>query len=219
MYIDRIMTRDVVRATEDTKVTHLASLMRDRNVRHVPVVRDDDRLVGLVTYRDLQRVGPSPITTLSVGEVNYLLGKLTAAKVMKTDLVTCSPDTLVEDAAFLMRQRRIGCLPVTQDGRLVGIVTMEDLADFFLDITGCRQPDTTRIAVHLPDRTGELQKLLAAINDAGGYIATVVSPQHPDTTGMRICIVRYRADDPEALDRRLRELGYDLVTENLPRRD
>jgi acetoin utilization protein AcuB len=216
MYIDRIMTRDVVRVTEDTKVTHMASLMRDRNVRHVPVVRDDDRLVGLVTYRDLQRIGPSPITTLSVGEVNYLLGKLTAAKVMKTELVTCTPDTLVEDAGFLMREKRIGCLPVTQDERLVGIVTMEDLADFFLDITGCRQPGTTRIAVHLPDRTGELQKLLAAINAAGGYIATVVSPQHPDNTGMRICIVRYRADEPAALDRRLRELGYDLVTENLP---
>lgn len=216
MYVDRIMSRAVVKVTEDTKLTHLAGLMRDQNVRHLPVVRGDDELVGLVTYRDLQRVGPSPITTLAVGEVNYLLSKLTAAKVMKTELVTCSPDTLVEDAGFLMRQRRIGCLPVTQGRRLVGIVTMEDLADFFLDITGCRLPGTTRIAVHLPDRTGELRKLLGAINEAGGYIATVISPLHPDATGMRICIVRYRAEDPQGLDRRLRELGYDLITENLP---
>ncbi|MBS1223931.1 MAG: domain signal transduction protein [Proteobacteria bacterium] len=167
MYVDQIMTREVLQVAEDARVTQMAALMRDHHIRHLPVVRDG-HLVGLVTSHDLERVSPSPITTLSVGEANYLLGKLTAAKVMRTKVITCVPD------------------------------------------------DTTRIAVHLPDTTGQLGRLLAAVNDAGGYIATVVSPLHPDQTGLRIAVVRYRADDPRALNQRLRELGYDLLTETFP---
>jgi len=217
MYVEQIMSRDVTTVTEDTRVTHLSGLMHGRCVSHLPVVKDEDMLVGLVSFRDLQRLSPSSISTLSVGEANYLLGKLTAAKIMQTEVVTCSPDTLVEDAASLMRKEGVGCLPVTRDGRLVGIVTIEDVLDFFLEITGCGSEDTARIAVHLTDRAGELAKFLAVINAGGGYIATVVSPQHPDQTGKRIVIVRFRAPEPQAIDRRLRELGYELITENLPR--
>ena len=215
MFVDRIMTRDVLQVTEDTRLPQLAALMRDHHIRHLPVVREG-RLVGLVTSHDLERVSPSPITTLSVGEANYLLGKLTAARVMRTQVITCASDTLVEEAARLLRQEKIGCLPVVENGKLVGILTHEDLLDFFLDITGCLMEDTTRIAVHLPDTTGQLGQLLAAINQAGGYIATVVSPLHPDQTGLRIVVVRYRASDPRALNQCLRDLGYDLLTETLP---
>jgi acetoin utilization protein AcuB len=218
MYVEQIMSHEVTSVTEDTRVTHLAGLMHGQCVTHLPVVRGEDTLVGLVSFRDLQRLSPSPVSTLSVGEANYLLGKLTAGKIMQTEVVTCSPDTLIEDAAHLMRKEGVGCLPVTRDGRLIGIVTIEDMLDFFLEITGCGSEDTARIAVHLPDRTGELAKLLGAINAGGGYIATVVSPQHADQTGMRIAIVRFRADEPQAIDRRLRELGYELITENLPRK-
>ncbi len=216
MYVDRIMTREVVQAGEEMRAPQLAALMRDHHIRHLPVVRDG-HLVGLVTSHDLERVSPSPITTLSVGEANYLIGKLTAAKLMRSKVITCAPDTLVEEAAHLLRQERIGCLPVVdQHGKLVGILTHEDLLDFFLDITGCLMTDTARIAVHLPDTIGQLSRLLAAINEAGGYIATVVSPLHPDQTGLRIAVVRYRAADPRALNQTLRDLGYDLLTETLP---
>ncbi|HRD50370.1 MAG: CBS domain-containing protein [Candidatus Competibacter sp.] len=215
MYVDRIMTREVLQVTETTRVPQLAALMRDRHIRHLPVARDG-QLVGLVTHHDLERVSPSPVTTLSVGEANYLLGKLTAAQVMQTPVVTCAPDTLVEEAARLLRQEKIGCLPVVENGRLVGILTHEDVLDFFLDITGCLMEDTTRIAVHLPDTIGQLGRLLSTINDAGGYIATVVSPLHPDQTGLRIAVVRYRAGTPRALNQHLRDLGYDLLTETLP---
>ncbi len=216
MYVDRIMTREVVQASEEMRAPQLAALMRDHHIRHLPVVRDG-HLVGLVTSHDLERVSPSPVTTLSVGEANYLIGKLTAARLMRAKVITCAPDTLVEEAAHLLRQERIGCLPVVdQHGKLVGILTHEDLLDFFLDITGCLMTDTARIAVHLPDTIGQLGRLLAAINEAGGYIATVVSPLHPDQTGLRIAVVRYRAADPRALNQTLRDLGYDLLTETLP---
>ena len=189
------MTRDVVPAVEAMRAPQLAALMRDHHIRHLPVVRDG-HLVGLVTSHDLERVSPSPVTTLSVGEANYLIGKLTAARLMRAKVITCAPDTLVEEAAHLLRQERIGCLPVVdQHGKLVGILTHEDLLDFFLDITGCLMTDTARIAVHLPDTIGQLGRLLAAINEAGGYIATVVSVSytHLDVYKRQVCGVQRAA--------------------------
>ncbi len=216
MYVDRIMTRNVLQVSEEMRAPQLAALMRDHHIRHLPVVRDGG-LVGLVTSHDLERASPSPVTTLSVGEANYLISKLTAAKLMRSKVISCTPDTLVEEAAHRMRQEKIGCLPVVDHGgKLVGILTHEDLLDFFLDITGCLMADTTRIAIHLPDSTGQRGRLLMAINSAGVYIATVVSPLHPDQTGLRIAVVRYRAPDPRALNQSLRNLGYDLLTETLP---
>jgi acetoin utilization protein AcuB len=219
MYVEKIMSRPVDTVAADLKLSQAAHQMHEKGRRFLPVVDADGRLLGLLSHRELERAEPSAITTLSVGEVNYLMAKIKVEQVMRREVITCGPGTLIEAAGQLMRNKRIGCLPVV-DGQmqLLGIVTDDDILDFFLAITGCGMEDTTRIAVHLPDRAGELAKLLAAINGQGGYIATVVSPVVPDETGMRIVIVRFRAPDPNALDRYLRAQGYDLFTEELARR-
>jgi acetoin utilization protein AcuB len=220
MYVEKIMSRPVDTITANAKLSQVAHLMRQKGRRFLPVVDERGRLVGLLSHRELERAEPSAITTLAVGEVNYLLAKVTVEQVMRREVITCGPGTLVEVAGQLMRDKGIGCLPVIdEERRLLGIVTDDDILDFFLAITGCGMEDTTRIAVHLPDRMGELARFLAAINAQGGYIATVVSPVAPDETGMRIVIVRYRAADPAAIDRHLRALGIDIFTEEMaPRR-
>ena len=216
MYVEQIMSRPVDTVTTDLKLSQVAHLMREKGRRFLPVVDGSGRLLGLLSHREVEKAEPSAITTLSVGEVNYLMAKVKVEQVMRREVITCGPGTLVEVAGQLMRDRGIGCLPVVDgEGRLLGIVTDDDILDFFLAITGCGLEDTTRIAVHLPDRAGELAKFLAAINGQGGYIATVVSPVAPDATGMRIVIVSFRAADPAALDQHLRGLGYDLYTEEL----
>ena len=216
MYVEKIMSRPVDTVTADLKLSQAAHRMRELGRRFLPVVDGEGCLVGFLSHRELEKAEPSAITTLSVGEVNYLMAKVRVAQVMRTEVFTCAPGTLVETAGQLMRDRRIGCLPVVEPGgHLVGIITEDDILDFFLAITGSGLADTTRIAVHLPDRAGELAKFLAAINAQGGYIATVVSPTIPDETGMRMVIVRFRAPEPAALDRYLREQGYDLFTEEL----
>lgn len=216
MYVDRMMTREVIKVTPDTKVTRMAGIMRDRHVRHLPVVDEGGHLVGLVSQRDLQRASPSAITTLSTGEVNYLLSKVTAEKIMHREVVTCSPDALVEEAACLMRDRAIGCLPVVEAGRLVGILTGVDMIDFFLDVSGCRAVDTARITVNLRGGHDGFSKLLPMIEELGGHITSVLSPAQADEAGLRPIIIRYRAADPEAVDRKLKDAGYDVVSENLP---
>lgn len=216
MHVQQIMSQPVDTITADLKLSQAAQLMREKGRRFLPVTDGDGRLIGLLSHRELERAEPSAITTLSVGEVNYLMSKVKVADVMHKEVISCTPRTLVEDAGQLMRERSIGSLPVVEDGRLVGIVTDDDILDFLLQITGCHLKDTARIMVHLPDRIGELGRFLKTINELGGYIATVVSPVLPDETGMRVAIVRYRAGDPSGLDDGLRERGYDLITEEFP---
>jgi acetoin utilization protein AcuB len=215
MYVEKFMSSPVDTVTADWKLAQVAERMRDKGRRFLPVV-DGERLIGLLTHRELERAEPSSITTLSVGEVNYLMSKITAGQIMRKQVATCTPKTLVEEAGHLIRQQQVGCLPVVEDERLIGIITEDDILDFFLAITGCTLSDTTRIAVHLPDRTGQLSALLQAINQYGGYIATVVSPVATDETGQRVAILRYRAEHPAQLDEQLRQQGYDLITEELP---
>ncbi len=211
MYISEIMSTRLDTVTADTKLSHAAKLMREQQRRFLPVVDEEMHLVGLFGHRELASAEPSSITTLSVGEVNYLTSKVTVGQLMKKNPLTCTPNTLVEEAGFVIRQHKVGCLPVLEDDRLVGVVSVSDILDFFLDITGCGLSDTTRIAVKLPDQKGALGRLLNAINDFGGYIATVVSPVEQDEQGRRTAIIRHRSSDPETLDRHLQELGYELV--------
>jgi acetoin utilization protein AcuB len=216
MYVAQIMTTKVDTATREMKLSQASQLMRDKGRRFLPVVDEKKHLVGLFSHKELARSEPSAITTLSVGEVNYLTSKVTVGQLMQHKPLTCTPDTLVEEAGLLMRENKAGCLPVVHDGHLVGVVTEDDILDFLLEITGCSLTDTARIAIHLPDETGALGRLMGRINEFGGYIATVVSPISKDASGMRIAIIRYRADNPESLDDHLQELGYDLITEELP---
>jgi len=110
----------------------------------------------------------------------------------------------------------VGNLPVIENNEVVGVVSETDILDFLLDITGSKLSSTARIAISLPNKPRALAGLLNKINDAGGYIATVVSPVSQMDSPKRIAIVRYIADNPADLDKHLQELGYEIITEELP---
>ncbi len=216
MYIEQIMSRNVDSVTEEMKLSHASHLMGEKERQVLPVVDDTNRLQGLLTQKEIDQAEPSAITTLSVGEVNYLMSTLRVANVMLRDVITCSPDTLIEEAGQLMRQKKISSLPVVSAGKLVGIITDADILDFFLDITGCTLKETARIALHLNDDRGALGHFLDDITALGGYIATVVSPYSKDASGKRTVILRFTAEDPEAIDSALRAKGYEIITERMP---
>ena len=99
--------------------------MVEERIRHLVVV-DDARVVGIVTDRDVRLNLPSPATSLSVWELNYLLHKLTVGGVMTTSVIVVNPDRPIAEAARIMLDHKIGALPVVEDGRLVGIITESD---------------------------------------------------------------------------------------------
>lgn len=126
MRVSEWMTRGIVTVTPETPIPEAKQIMERRKIRHLPVL-DGRRLVGIVTDRDIRLSLPSPATSLSVWEINYLLARLTVGEVMTKPPITVESEAPVTDAARLMLEHRIGALPVVAGGELLGIVTETDL--------------------------------------------------------------------------------------------
>jgi acetoin utilization protein AcuB len=121
-----LMTRALVTAPPTMPVLEARALMTERRIRHLLVV-DAGKLVGIITDRDIRLNLPSPATSLSVWELNYLLAKLTVESVMTRAVITVDADRDAREAARLMVDHRIGALPVTAEGGPIGILTETDL--------------------------------------------------------------------------------------------
>jgi acetoin utilization protein AcuB len=144
MLVKEIMESRLVTITTRTTLPEAVQLARERGIRHLPVL-DHGKLVGIVSDRDLKRAMASPATTLEIHELNYLLERLRVEEIMTRTVITVRPDTAVEDAAAIMVRERISALPVTQEGRLAGIVTETDILKLFVKLMGA-QPWTSAAA-------------------------------------------------------------------------
>ena len=135
MVIRELMTGGLATVRRETSVQDARELMARRKIRHLPVTAPGGGLVGIVTDRDIRLNLPSLATSLSIGEVNHLLAKLTVGEIMTRSVITIGPDRPVREAAQLMLEHRIGALPVVDDGHLIGILTETDIVRAFVETT------------------------------------------------------------------------------------
>ena len=120
------MTRSPVAITEDTSLTAASRLMKDNDIRRLPVV-EHGKVVGIVTWGDIREASASDATSLTVFELGYLLRKLQVDRFMTRHPITVTPTTTISRAAQLMMEHKIGGLPVVENGKLVGILTESDI--------------------------------------------------------------------------------------------
>jgi acetoin utilization protein AcuB len=133
MLVRALMTGAPITLPPDISIFEARRLMDAERIRHVLVTLGGD-LLGIVTDRDIRLNMPSQATSLSVWELNYLLAKVTVGEVMTRSVITIGPDLDAHDAAQIMVDRKIGALPVIDDGKLVGIVTETDLLRAFVRV-------------------------------------------------------------------------------------
>lgn len=134
MQVRDYMSTPPVTVTKQTGVQQALRTMRTHRIRRLPVVDDAETLVGIVSERDLLYASPSPATTLSVWELNYLLAKLEVGEVMTRHVISTTPDASLRSTARLMLGNKIGGLPVVDSqNRVVGIITESDIFRAFLD--------------------------------------------------------------------------------------
>ncbi len=170
MLVRDLMTPDPICGRPEMVVTEIQRLMSDNRIRHLPMVDEEGKLVGLVTQRSLFSALRTEESDLSQFEVSYILAKIRARQVMVQDVITINQDVPVEEAARIMADKRIGCLPVMGDGELVGIITDNDLFNAMLNLLGARRSGI-RLVVLQPDRTGEVARLTNVIAQQGGYLS------------------------------------------------
>ncbi|MFW5972532.1 MAG: CBS and ACT domain-containing protein [Bacteroidota bacterium] len=200
MQIRDIMSQPVRSIGPDVPLSEAYREMHESDLRHFPVV-EEDRLVGVITDRDLRyatsRLHPHPLDPGTA-----------VREVMASHPVTAAPLDPVEEAARLMRGRKIGCLPVVENGQLVGIVTGMDLLDALVRLTGLEKP-SSRLEVVVKDKSGTLADLTALIASSGFNIRSMLTyPQHGDDLHV---IMRIDTIHPHHLVETLSERGIEVL--------
>lgn len=166
MLIKERMSSPVITVEPNLPIMDALELMKSKGIRRTPVMKDG-KLVGIISDKDLLNAAPSDATSLSVWELNYLLGKISVSEIMTKNVFTVTEDTPIEEAAYLMAAKKIGGLPVMSDGHLVGLITETDLFRIFLELMGAQQ-DGVRVTALVPNKVGELDVLTHAIAEGGG---------------------------------------------------
>ena len=176
------MSRYPVTTTPGASVPDALKVMQGSKVRTLPVLDDQGRLVGIVSLVDLFRVSPSPATSLSVWEIDYLLEKIKVESVMTKEVVTVTEDTPLEEAGRILADHSISGLPVMRDGELVGMISESELFSTLMELFGARRKGV-RVMAKITARKGGLAKLAEAVAAAGGqFVAFGIHPSEDAIT-------------------------------------
>ena len=206
MFVRERMSSPAVTITPETTFQDALKLMRDRKFRRLPVVDEAGRLVGIVSERDLLHASPSPATSLSVFEVNYLLWKLKIADMMTHNVISIASDAPIENAAGLMVSNKVGGLPVVdRDNKVIGLITETDIFRAFVELLGGGEKGL-RLTLSVPSGSGTLAKLATAITELGGVILSVGSLDR-ETDGKREVIVKVRGVKRDEVIAAMERLG------------
>jgi len=208
MLVRERMSSNPVTVTADVPITEALRLMRDRQVRRLPVLDEQGNLIGIVSEKDLLYASPSPATSLSIYEMHYLLSRLRVQELMTTEVITVTADTLLEEAARIMVDHKIGGLPVTEGRKLLGIITQTDIFEVLLEQFGARQKGL-RLSLEIPERKGEMARITTAIAHLGGDILALGTFLGDDPTTALVTI-KVKDVSAEALEATMRDLGVQI---------
>lgn len=214
MQVKEIMTKAPLTIKKTTLLSDALELMQNNSIRRLLVVDDNDKLVDIVTKKDLSEVSASPATSLSIFELNYLLAKTTIGDILKVrkdrpgKLITIDQNALVGQAAVLLREHKIGGLPVMNGEEVVGIVTESDIFDVFITVMGYKEPGTRIIIEIEEDKGGILRDISEIIFANGGNIQKLLVYANKEE---KIMIeLRITSQDDQKIVNELKEKGFNL---------
>lgn len=193
MLVKEWMSRPVVTVTPDVSMRSARMILARNSIGAVPVVRDD-KLVGLLTDRDLARAEASDATTLSAHELSYLLEKTTVETIMRRNPVTIEFDATLSEAADLFVEHKIQALPVMVNGdQLTGMLTRSDLGKAFLTLTSFGRRGV-QIGLRISSRPGAVLGVIASVGNAGARLASLISTDGHDSESRNVYLHIYEVD-------------------------
>lgn len=188
MFVSDWMTIKVFTVSPDDSIAVAAKLVREKGIKHLPVVRFD-KVVGILSDRDIKEYVPSKATSLDVYELHYLLLKTKVKEIVNTLVFTTTPDTPIEEAAMVMHDNNIGCLPVIKQNRLSGIISDRDIFRVLVDITGVRHGGH-RIYVTIDDRPGSIKDVADIVRKHGFALQSILTSYEGVKEGLRRVVIR-----------------------------
>ncbi len=211
MFIDKSMTRKVITVHPETSILEARDIMIDRRIRHIPVVDEDNTLLGIVTDRDLRTALPSPL--LMDPETNQLrerIARLKIRDIMTKDVVTISPTGTLEDALLLMQKMRVGAFPVVdRQKKLIGIISTRDLLRAFINVLGLEEPGTL-LGILAEDKLGQMKRIVDAISEEKVSFGSILVARHWEE-GKRAVFPYLLTNNVAPIKKKLEMLGFELL--------
>jgi len=209
MFVSRSMTRKVVTVDEEAGILDAQKLMAENKIRHLPIIDENQRLVGIVTDRDIRSALPYHFYE-EPQSVREKIRTLKVKDIMTRDPLSISPAYTIQDALLLIQNSKVGALPVVDDDRrLEGIISVRDLLRAFINVLGIGEPGTL-LCILVEEKIGQLKKIVDAITEENISFGSVLVARYWDTN-KRAVFTYLLTQNIAHVKKKLQDLGFTLL--------
>lgn len=211
MFVSRSMTRGVVTAAPETSLFDLQELMAAHRIRHIPIVDEQRKVVGIVSDRDIRSALPFRFFKEGLSETEREKFKnIRARDIMTSPVITISPGYTIQDALLMIQNAKVGALPVVdEEGRLRGILSVRDLLRAFINVLGIGEPGTL-LCILVEEKVGQLKKIVDAITEMGISFGSVLVARYWEED-KRAVFPYLLTQNVAQVKKKLTEMGYTLI--------
>ncbi|CAM2972798.1 CBS and ACT domain-containing protein [Salinicoccus roseus] len=206
MLVERIMTSPVRTLTPEHTIEDALNMMSTYSFRHIPLVDDEENLVGIVSDRDIKLTLPS---VLSDDDPDFTL-KVPISRIMRKRVTYCHPLDFVEEIALDFYHYAIGAIPVLRNGKIVGIITQKDMLNTYLELTGITEPGSM-IEVEVEDRTGVIYDIGRVFKELNIKIVSISVYRNKEKKGFKTIVLRVQAMNPRKAIDTLKDRGFTVL--------
>jgi len=189
MLVKNWMSKRVITIDEKDSMQDAINLIKQHKINMLPVMKKE-KLVGIVTDRDLKKASASDATTLDVHELMYLISKIKIKDIMSKKPVTIPPDFTIEETASILLDNNISGAPVVDyDNQLVGVITQADIFKVIISLTGIAKKGI-HFGIRVKDLPGSIKEVTDIIRNYGGRLASILTSYERVAQGYRNVYIR-----------------------------
>jgi acetoin utilization protein AcuB len=211
MFVSRSMTRKVITVGPETGLFEAQELMAESTIRHLPVIDPDDRLIGIVTDRDIRSALPYEFFKQHpTEEEKKKFSRLQIKDIMSKNPLTISPTYTIQDALLMIQDAKVGALPVVdEENRLKGIISVRDLLRAFINVLGIGEPGTL-LCILVEEKVGQLKKIVDAITEENISFGSVLVARYWEEN-KRAVFPYLLTQNTARVKEKLQKLGFILL--------
>jgi acetoin utilization protein AcuB len=210
MFVSNSMSTQLITIAADADIFEAQRKMTEHNIRHLPVTKGKDILLGMVTDRDIRSAIPYDLyKDPERKQAQAQVANLCVRDIMTRDLITISPLDTIQDALLLVQRAKVGALPVVEEGKLKGILSVRDLMRAFINVLGIGEPGTL-LGILVPEEVGVLKRIVDAITEEKISCGSVLVARYREE-GKRAVFPYLLTNNVASVKKKIKSLGFKLI--------
>ena len=209
MFVSRSMTCKVTTVDQEATIFDAQELLAKNKIRHLPIIDENRRLIGIITDRDIRSALPYK-SLLGHSSEKEKVSELRVKDIMTKDPISISPAYTIQDALLLIQNSKVGALPVVDDDhKLKGIISVRDLLDAFINVLGIGEPGTL-LCILVEEKIGQLKKIVDAVTEENISFGSVLVARYWDEN-KRAVFTYLLTQNVAHVKKTLKNMGFTLL--------